>query len=328
MRSRTLAAPARYRRLLLAGSLLVLLASVTTLAIASRRIKAEEAAFSAPPAARCYPSTLNRSAVLPGTTLAVTPLPDSFDSLPQTQISLLGAPASAISKVSVKGSDSGTHSGRLEAYSQGDGASFLPSKRFDSGETVTVRGLQSAGGHPIPFAFHFVVAREDALPPSKFPHPSRDYNEKQHFHSRTDLEPPGVVVSTHSASSAPGYVFTAPYNGPGQAGPMIFDNSGSVVWFDPLAPEVEAANLQVQELGGKPVLSWWQGYIPPQGFGQGEEVIEERLLPRDRARARPATATKSTCTTSTSPRRTLPCSPPSSRSTATSRCWADPAAAQ
>lgn len=273
MRSRALTAPARYRRLLLVGSLLVLLASVTTLAIASRRIKAEEAAFNAPAAQRCYPSTLNRSAVLPGTSLAVTPLPDSYDALPQTQISLLGAPMSALSHLTVKGSDSGSHRGRLEAYSQGDGASFMPSKGFQSGETVTVRGQETAGGRPTPFAFHFVIAREDVLAHTKSPHPSRDYNEKQHFHSRTDLEPPGVVVSAHSASSAPGYIFTAPYNGPGQAGPMIFDNNGSLVWFDSLPPEVEAANLQVQELDGKPVLSWWQGYIPPQGFGQGEEVI-------------------------------------------------------
>jgi hypothetical protein len=29
----------------------------------------------------------------------------------------------------------------------------------------------------------------------------------------------------------------------------------------------------VQQLDGKPVLTWWQGYIPPQGFGEGEEVI-------------------------------------------------------
>jgi hypothetical protein len=273
VRELTQAAPPRHRRLLLGGSLLVLLASITTLALASRRIKAEEAAFSAPPAGRCYPSTLNRSAVLPGTTLAVTPLPDSYDALPQTQVSLLGAPVSQLSKVSVKGSESGTHSGRLEAYSQGDGASFVPRKPFESGETVTVRGVLTVGTHPARFAFHFAVAREDVLAHPKSSHPSRDYNEKQHFHSRTDLEPPGVVISAHSSKSAPGYIFSAPYNGPGQAGPMIFDNTGSLVWFDPLAPETEAANLQVQELGGKPVLSWWQGYIPPQGFGKGEEVI-------------------------------------------------------
>ena len=55
---------------------------------------------------------------------------------------------------------------------------------------------------------------------------------------------------------------------------MIFSQSGELVWFDPLAGETEATNLQVQQLYGKPVLTWWQGYIPPQGFGEGEEMID------------------------------------------------------
>jgi hypothetical protein len=29
----------------------------------------------------------------------------------------------------------------------------------------------------------------------------------------------------------------------------------------------------VQQYAGEPVLTWWQGYIPPQGFGEGEDVI-------------------------------------------------------
>ncbi len=45
------------------------------------------------------------------------------------------------------------------------------------------------------------------------------------------------------------------------------------MWFDPLAGEAAATNLQVQSYDGHPVLTWWQGYIPPQGFGQGEEMI-------------------------------------------------------
>ncbi|MEA2216180.1 MAG: hypothetical protein QOK19_1741, partial [Solirubrobacteraceae bacterium] len=57
----------RHRRLLLIGSLVVVLASATTLAVASHRIESEQAAFAAPAAGRCVPSTLNRSAVLPGT---------------------------------------------------------------------------------------------------------------------------------------------------------------------------------------------------------------------------------------------------------------------
>jgi hypothetical protein len=265
--------PIRHRRLLLFGSLFVVLASATTLAVASHRIESEQAAFAAPAAARCVPSTLNRSAVLPGTSLAVTPLPDSYDALARTQVSLLGAPVHALSDIHVSGSLSGGHGGRLRGYSQGDGASFVPSAPFISGETVTVKGKVTVAGHAQPFAFHFTIAREDVLPHPPSLHPSKDPTEKMHFHSRPTLEPPSVVVSHTSPASEPGYVFTAPYNGPGQAGPMIFDEAGNLVWFSPVGAEDAAANLQVQQLGGQPVLTWWQGYIPPQGFGIGEEVI-------------------------------------------------------
>ncbi len=262
-----------HRRLLLAASLLVVLCSATTLAVASHRIAAEQAAFAAPASGRCTPTTLNRSAVLPGTSLAVSPLPDSYDALPQTQISLLGVPAGALSHVEVRGSATGSHGGELRAYSQGDGASFVPSIPFLSGETVTVKGRLAANGHTQPFAFHFVVARADTLPHVPSLHPSKDPGEKMHFRSAPSLEPPSVVLAKTSPSAERGYILTAPYNGPGQAGPMIFDEAGNLVWFDPLGKEEAAANLQVQQLDGQPVLTWWQGYIPPQGFGVGEEVI-------------------------------------------------------
>src|SRR5580692_9099211 len=129
----------RLRKALLCGALLVVLASGTALVFASRRIAAEQSAYSAPSVGRCTPTTLNRSAILPGTTLAVSPLPDSYVASPATQISLLGAPIGAISDVHVLGSETGPHKGSLRAYSQGDGASFVPSKPFLSGETVTVR---------------------------------------------------------------------------------------------------------------------------------------------------------------------------------------------
>ncbi len=274
-----------YRRLrkgLILGGIVVALGCVATLALAAHRIKAEQAAFRAPTAARCYPSTFNRSATLPGTSLSVAPLPDSYDASTRTQVSLLGVPPSALSSVSAKGSHSGSHKGRLRAYSQGDGASFLPSKPFDPGESVTVHGKLRVGARTQAFAFHFTVATQDVLPYSKPTPPSgKDYNEKQHFHSRPDLEPPGVVVTTHSPQAEQGDIFLAPYTGPGPPGPMILDGSGNLVWFERLPKTAAAAtNLQVQQLGGEPVLTWWQGYIPPQGFGQGEEIIDNASYER------------------------------------------------
>jgi acyl-coenzyme A thioesterase PaaI-like protein len=264
----------RLRKGLVCGGVAIALASAATLAAASQRIEAEQAAYRAPAVARCQPSTLNRSALLPGTSLDVSPLPGSYAASPRTQISLLGAPAGAISDVSAKGSRSGVHDGRLRAYSQGDGASFVANDAFLAGETVTVRGKLRSGSRTRRFSYSFVVATPDTLPYSKPNPPSGlDYNEKMHFRSAPKLEAPVVSVTARSPSSAPGEIFAAPYSGPGPAGPMIFDEAGNLVWFDPLPGDVAASNLQVQRLNGKPVLTWWQGYIPKQGFGEGEELI-------------------------------------------------------
>jgi Arylsulfotransferase (ASST) len=264
----------RLRRTLIAAAVLVVASSAGALAFGSRRIAAEDAAYNAPSAPSCVPSQLNRSAVLPGTSLAVSPLPGSYDASASTQISLLGAPASALSAVSARGSHSGSHPGRLLAYSQGDGASFVPTKPFDPGETVTVHGrVQTSAGTQV-FAFQFVVAVQDKLNYTPTATPTHDPGEEQHFHSAPTLEPPVLVVTASSPQTTPGDIFAAPYSGPGPSGPEIFSQTGELVWFDPLSAGREATNLQVQQLGGQPVLTWWQGYIPPQGFGEGEEIID------------------------------------------------------
>ena len=54
------------------------------------------------------------------------------------------------------------------------------------------------------------------------------------FHSRPDLEPPAVTVTTPAANPALGDIFVSPDSGPGQAGPMIVAPNGQLVWFHPL----------------------------------------------------------------------------------------------
>jgi Arylsulfotransferase (ASST) len=261
------------RTLVLLG-VAILAGSVAALAFGAKRIATESAASKGPAAPQCAPSQLGRTDLLPGTHLAVSPLPDSLDASYATQISLLGYPVSDLSSISVSGSSSGGHSGRLEAYSQGDGASWVPSKAFNSGETVVVRGKILLAGKSYPFAFHFTTALRDAFGhPASTPKPAGKPTELDSFHSRPDLHVPIVTIDSASPSQSPGDLFMAPYSGPGQNGPMIVDSSGNLVWFDPLPFGTEATNLKVQQYEGKPVLSWWQGYIPPQGFGQGEEVI-------------------------------------------------------
>jgi hypothetical protein len=258
--------------------IVVVLASATTLALAARRISAEQSAYTAPSAGRCTPTALDVSAVLPGTSLAVSPLPDSYAASPATQISLLGIPAGQLSAIHVNGSETGSHAGHLVGYSQGDGGSFVPSKPFAPGETVTVRGRLTVNGKTQPFAFHFVVAHEDiqlaSAAATVVGATTPDPGEWQHFQSAPELKAPVVLVSTQSSGTTPGDLFTAPYNGPGPSGPMIFEGNGNLVWFHPLASGLAATNLQLQQDGGQTVLTWWQGHIPPQGFGQGEEIID------------------------------------------------------
>ena len=90
------------RNMLPAAGALIALSSAAALAVGSERIVAEQAAYRAPAAGRCAPSALNRSSLLPGTPLSVSPLPDSYSASARTQISLLGAPAAALGDVRVR----------------------------------------------------------------------------------------------------------------------------------------------------------------------------------------------------------------------------------
>jgi hypothetical protein len=229
---------------------------------------------SPPPGPRCAPARLDASALLSGTTLTVSPLPGSYDASPRTQISLLGAPASEIEDVGVRGSQTGAHAGKLEPYSQGDGASFVLAKPLRSGESVEVSGVERSGSSSVPFSFSFTVATRDPIPYIK-PEPNRapKAGESITFHSLPRVTAPAIKVITSLPGQEHGDIFTAPYSGPSQDGPMIFDNTGQLVWFDPLPAGIEATNLREQTFEGKPVLSWWQGYIPREGFGEGEEIV-------------------------------------------------------
>jgi Arylsulfotransferase (ASST) len=264
----------RTRKVLIGAFLLVALTSTGAPAATASHVTAKDAAFTAP-SPQCVPAHLNRSALLPGTSLAVAPLPGSYDASFHTQISMVGAPANAIHSVRVSGSQSGSHSGRLRGYSQGDGASFVPSSPFSQGETVTVRGALLAGGHTQRFAYHFVVAHEDnEIYSASSASSRRDFKEMQHFHSAPSLLAPVLVVSAHAPQATQADIFATPYAGPGPSGPMILDANGNLVWFHPLSA-TEATNLQVQQLGSRSVLTWWQGAILTQGFGQGEEIIDD-----------------------------------------------------
>ena len=164
-----------------------------------------------------------------------------------------------------------------------DGASFVPTKPFVAGERVTVstklRVLGSAGGR-FSFSIAHVLPLVACSPLPAIPAPRR--GDLQFFRSRPDLRPASLVVTTDAAPASSGDIFLGPQNGPFQNGPMILDPHGRLVWFlpIPLARQMYANNLQVEDLGGQPVLTWWQGCRANEGIGRGEDVIFNRAYQR------------------------------------------------
>ncbi|HEY2372307.1 MAG TPA: arylsulfotransferase family protein [Gaiellaceae bacterium] len=130
---------------------------------------------------------------------------------------------------------------------------------------VTRRGLL-AGGAALLLAsreLDRLLAQSEAL--------AAPGDNLQRFVSRPDLKPPVVTVLQRAQAIAPGYVFAAPSSGPGQNGAMIFDNAGDLVWFHPVSNKA-LTDFKVQQLHGKPVLTWWEGK-DVNGLGDGEWVV-------------------------------------------------------
>src|SRR5690242_9422570 len=115
-------------------------------------------------------------------TLTVFPMPGSRVVSPEAQIVFRGVSISRISHVTVTGSSTGGHSGRLLPDSDHDGGSFLPAHPFAPGERVAVRA--ELRGQSDPIAFSFQVAHPVGMVPKA----------KLHFVSRR----PGDVMSFHS----------------------------------------------------------------------------------------------------------------------------------
>jgi Arylsulfotransferase (ASST) len=228
----------------------------------------------APATAGAAATAAQAGTVAPGASaLTLSPPPGAVDASPMSQISLKGVPVAQIRVISVAGSRSGGHAGRLAPYAAEPGASFLPTHPFTPGERVTVR-LAVLGMSPI--SYSFLIAHPAPL--SIYPGPAVRYgtiHDIQSFHSRPDLGPPDIAARTLAPGADPGDVFIDPTSGPGQYGPMIFDPSGALVWFHPLGGGQDAEDFRVQQYRGKPVLTWWQGYLSQLGYGAGEDVIAD-----------------------------------------------------
>jgi hypothetical protein len=228
-------------------------------------------------------------AITPVRGLHVMPFPGTLAAAPQTQILFSSVRPSEIRSVSVTGSISGAHGGRLTLLPLHRGTAFTPTTRFAGGEQVTVQARlssPSAGtalGAPnaTHIRFGFTVGAEvngnvgissanvsDTTTTTTKPPPGQQLN------SVPSLHPPKVKASGRGPNASSGKIFVTPDNGQ-QAGPMILNGRGQLVWFRPLKTGQEASNLAVQRYHGQPVLTWWQGIVVA-GHGVGEDVMLNR----------------------------------------------------
>jgi hypothetical protein len=219
----------------------------------------------------CLPATLDVSARLPRSSVDVSPAPSSLTANPGTQISFLGAPAAQIHVVSVTGAQSGAHAGRLEPYSQGDGASFVPNEPFQAGEKVVVRAtIGSAGTYEYSFR---VDTPYSTAAVAEFPNPQAPPADYQSFDTLPGIQAPLLTVTVPDRDPAAGDVFTTNGPGAGRYGALIYTPQGQLVWFDQTSSGIAADDLSVQTYDGAQDLTLWQGRVLSLGFGQGEDLV-------------------------------------------------------
>jgi Arylsulfotransferase (ASST) len=102
------------------------------------------------------------------------------------------------------------------------------------------------------------------------------------FHSRPDLTMPAIQVATPTGAVSPGQTFVSVGTPKVTSGPLIVDNSGDPIWFQPV-PGKSVADFKVQQYRGQSVLTWWEGSVVTPGYGRGQIVIADtsyRVLQR------------------------------------------------
>lgn len=229
-------------------------------------------------------------AAAPATAVATSPSPGDRFASAQTTISFRGISPAALGSVRVTGSRSGVHAGVVVSDPAG-ATIWKPRAAFVPGERVTVDtgvAIAKANGN----AFSFTVARIDpsapeVLPPASGTGPTGTVGGAVpnssplvaasctlpvlSYHSEPGLTPPGACVNQQASGAAPGYLFAAPNGGSRGNGAAIYDNRGSLIWYDPVnAPMVH--DLEPVTYGGKPMLAFYQSNSVG-GFGNGEYVL-------------------------------------------------------
>ncbi len=221
--------------------------------------------------------TVQPSAAAPGAAAAALvyafPIPGGHAALPQTQVSFRGAVPTA-AQIKVTGSSTGVHAGKMVPHSDGNGASFFPDAAFQAGEVVTVKtSLNISGASNGTYQFTVAVpGSRDAFHTRVVA--GRVSGDVERYHSRPDLAPAAIRITRNSTHTAPGDLFLGAQSSPVQNGPEIRDWRGNLIWYKRMPANQYISDFRPQRLGGKTVLTWWQGYVNT-AIGSGEDVIAD-----------------------------------------------------
>lgn len=245
--------------------------------------------------------------------LRVIPFPGTPDASPLSQVIFSSLRPSDVRSVAVMGSSSGLHAGRVTTLPDGAGTAFVPRQPFTPGERVSVvaalrsRAAGRASGDPGSSVLRFSFTVGVAVPwngaSADAGRPSRQAagGPTQTFHSQPGLHPP-ILTTTSDPDSRSGDILLTPvaiHPSSTQAGPMILDGQGRLLWFRPVPGY--ATNLEVQRYHGDPALTWWQrgrtvegqdmivgrSYrtiaVVRAGYGYVADIHEFQLTPRGTA---------------------------------------------
>lgn len=231
------------------------------------------------------PASGSTAAPSPGRAAAgvqALPFGGTPDVSPTSALDFLGASPTQLGSITVNGSRTGVHAGKLSALPDGRGAAFLPDRPFADGESVSVRAsLRASGSSPRPeIRTAFTVSAQVGaaslrhavveFPTRAQARPAQAGVPVQTFISEPGLEPPQMRWSGTDPDPQLGDIFTDVERSP-QNGPLVLDPNGGLVWFQPLHG-MTSFDTQVQSYHGQSVLTYWQGKLI-NGIGQGQDLL-------------------------------------------------------
>lgn len=186
--------------------------------------------------------------------IAAYPSPGSQLASPTGDIAFSGVTRASLGRVTVRGSQTGIHPGRIKPWGGPVGVSFIPSRPFAPNETVTVSSARhsffGAGGRRS-YSFRTGLFLRENLGNEPFSPPLGQTPPAWDTYETLPLKVPKVTVR----QSEPGVSNLKIFYAPRTSGPTILDPKGELVYY---RPGLRITDFRAQKYKGRTVLTWWR----------------------------------------------------------------------